>query len=103
MINRFADIFGMTCWIKMEQENNTGALTKQSNKQLTLITAGSLAFRGYAYQVSNAPHADFPQYYSPVLSNFTWSSGASEKSCCPSLAATSAGAGDHRHVMCCPP
>lgn len=48
---------------KMEQENKAGALKKQSNRQLTLITSGALAFHVCAYQAPNTPHADFPLFY----------------------------------------
>lgn len=47
----------------MGQENVAGSLTRQSNKQLTLITAGALAFHVDAYQAPSTPHADF----SPAL------------------------------------
>lgn len=103
MINHFANIFGKTRCVKIGQENKAGALTKQSNKHLTLITAGALAFHVYASQGPSIAHADFPpvlQLQFSVISPGV--SGASEKCSCPSLAATSAGAGDHRRVMCCP-
>lgn len=80
----------------MGQENDAGSLTKQNNKQLTLITAGALAFHVYAYQAPNNPHTDFtPVLYLQFSLISSGVSGASEKSCCLSLAATSGAAGDH--------